>query len=650
MTRGQKRDLIKIFISLSLMVFGILTENLFPTEKLPLVTVAGTEINLGIAAIYVTAYLTAGFETLGKALNGILRGQMLDENFLMTIASIGALLLQDYKEGVAVMLFYNVGELFEDYAVNKSRKSIKDLMDIRPDYANLYNEQTGEVMEVDPYEVKVGDRIQIKPGERVPLDAKILKGNSSVQTAALTGESVPRDLGEGDTILSGFINMTGVLLAEVQKDFEESTASKILELVEQAADSKAGTERFITKFARIYTPCVVFAAAALAIIPSVLFGEPFGTWSYRAMVFLVISCPCALVISVPLSFFGGIGAASKAGILVKGSNFLEVMSQVDTVVFDKTGTLTTGEFKVTEVIPAKSGTGTAMEDGEQLFRDEIINLAAHAECFSPHPIAASIRAAYGKEIPQEKLREVEDIAGYGIRAKVISDSDTLRMAERQVLVGNLRFMRQQTDLISKAAEEATAEAEKSGVTGTLVYVAVDGKYRGLIVIGDELKRDTAYAINGLLGMGIDNIVMLTGDRRKNAEKLAGLVGIKAENVYAELLPADKLSKVEEIIERGKINKANHALVYVGDGLNDAPVLARADVGIAMGSLGSDAAIDAADAVIMTDEPSKLLTLFAISKKTLGIAKENIAFALIIKFLVLALGAVGLAGMWAAVFC
>lgn len=650
MTKGQKRDLTKIIISIVLLVMGIIAEQFTPARVLPSLNLAGSEINVTVVLIFLVAYLIVGLETLKEALSGIFRGQMLDENFLMAIASIGAFALQDYKEGVAVMLFYNVGELFENYAVNKSRKSIAELMDIRPDYANLYNNETGEVKAVDPYDVKIGDYIQIKPGEKVPLDGHVVKGSSSVQTAALTGESIPKDIAEGDEILSGFINMTGVLLVKVEKEFDESTASKILELVEQAADSKAETERFITKFARIYTPCVVGAAVALAVIPPIVMNQSFGEWVYRALVFLVISCPCALVISVPLSFFGGIGAASKAGILVKGSNFLEAMGRVDTVVFDKTGTLTTGEFKVTEVLPAKSGVeNSGLDAGENYFRNEIIELAAYAESFSPHPIAASIRAAYGKVIDEEKVKDVEDIAGHGIRAIVTSESETLRLAERVVCAGNLKFMEKQGEVVANAAKLATEEAENCGITGTFVYVAVDGKYRGLIVIGDELKVDTVATISNLKRMGIKTIAMLTGDRRQTAEKLGGLIGMARENVYAELLPSDKLSKVEELINRGEAENAKHCLIYVGDGLNDAPVLARADVGIAMGGLGSDAAIDAADAVIMTDEPSKLLTLFAISKKTMSIAKENIAFALGVKLLILLLGAVGAAGMWAAVF-
>ncbi len=654
MTKSQKKELKKILIAAVFMIAGIVMEQYAEGRFAGGDALTGKWSFYLEVALFLAAYLMAGLEVVKKAFGGLFRGALLDENFLMAVASIGAFILGEFTEGVAVMLFYCVGELFEDYAVNRSRTSIAELMDIRPDYANLYNRETETAEVCDPYDVKVGDYIQIKPGEKVPLDGKVVGGGSTVQTAAITGESIPRDVSEGDEVLSGYVNMTGVLILEVTKEFDESTASKILELVENAAASKARTERFVTKFARVYTPAVVGAAALLAVVPPLILQQSFSVWVYRALLFLVVSCPCALVISVPLSFFGGIGAASKAGILVKGSNFLEAVAGADTMVFDKTGTLTTGQFKVLEVIPAGAALYT---------KEEILRLAAHAECFSPHPIAKSIREAYGKEVAQSLVSEVEDAAGFGISALVqeaagsgagsesartdAAESEKPAGAGRRVLAGNLRFMKKQGDKIGKAAEDALAKAEKGGAAGTMVFVAVDGEFAGIIIIGDEVKPDTAKTVAGLAKAGVSRIAMLTGDRAPAAKKLAAAVGIREENVFAELLPGDKLSKVQELIA-GRTNRKGK-LAYVGDGINDAPVLAGADVGIAMGALGSDAAISAADVVLMTDEPSKVLTLISIAKKTVKICRENIVFALGVKFIIMILGALGLAGMWAAVF-
>ncbi len=680
MTKSQKKRLVKIIIAAVLMAAGIALEKLAPGAGADFVnsgagvgasdalnSAAGADglgnetggrfTSMDIAAwtalgIFAVSYLVAGFDVLKKAFGGIFRGQLLDENFLMAVASLGAFALGEYTEGTAVMLFFCVGELFEDYAVNKSRASISELMDIRPDYANLYDPLTKTAKVVDPYDVRIGDFIQVKPGEKVPLDGLVAEGSSSVQTAAITGESVPRDVKQGDEVLSGYVNMTGVLVLEVAKEFDESTASKILELVENAASSKAVTERFVTKFARVYTPAVVGIALLLAILPPVITGQSFGTWIYRALLFLVVSCPCALVISVPLSFFGGIGAASSQGILVKGSNFLEAVANAETIAFDKTGTLTTGEFKVRQVMSAGSGSFKNVEgDNWGLFSDEeVMALAAHAEYFSPHPIAKSIRDAYeekGGKLDERAVSEVEDASGLGIRAKVNLRRDEAGSESHTVLAGNLRFMEMQGGDIAKCAREAAKEAEEKGISGTLVFVAVGREFAGLIAIGDESKKDAKAAITGLEAWGVEKIVMLTGDRRNAAEKIAAQLGIAPENVFAELLPSGKLEKVQALIAEKSSPKKK--VLFAGDGLNDAPVLAGADVGIAMGALGSDAAIEAADVVLMTDEPSKLLDLMEIAKKTLRICRENIAFALGIKFIIMVLGALGLAGMWAAVF-
>lgn len=644
--------------------------------------------------IFVIAYIIVGGEVLLNAAKGILHGELLDENFLMAIASLGAMVLGEYTEGIAVMLLFRIGEMFEEYAEGKSVKSITEIMDIRPDYANLYMKagEYGEYLEAlkkaeaegteekpeitgaertshdaaDPVEIKVGDIIQIKPGEKVPLDGHIIYGASSVQTAALTGESVPRDLTVGDEILSGCVNITGTLLVEVSKEFGESTASKIIDLVQNAVEKKSRPEKFITKFARVYTPAVCAAAVLLAVIPPLAFGGDWADWVYRALVFLVISCPCALVISVPLSFFGGIGAASKDGILVKGSNYLEAVAKADTVVFDKTGTITTGNFVVKEVIPNRNG-------GEKTYlSDEILEIAAYAEGHSSHPIALSIKQAYGEVVKKHDdgglidyrgiigeesgdlfgalIRECEELPGYGIKTvlgkseALIGDYPGLKDAKLKTAVGNLKLMKEIGEEVYEEALEATKE---SGAFSTVVYVAVDGQYAGMIVIGDEIKADAAQAVEGLRMAGVTTVAMLTGDRRESAEDIAMQAGIAKKNVFAELLPEGKLAKLEELMRKSGHRRGS--VIYVGDGVNDAPVLARADVGLAMGGLGSDAAIEAADAVIMKDEPAKILSLMGIARKTLGIAKQNIAFALIIKFGVLILGALGIATMWAAVF-
>lgn len=629
MTKSQKRDLYKIIIAAVLLAAGAVAEHMTAGGMTAAEhTAAGVT---AAVALYLASYALVGYEVVISAVKGIGRGQLLDENFLMTVASIGALVLGEYTEGVAVMLLFCVGELFEDYAVNKSRRSIGELMDIRPDYANLYDAETRTDSEVDPYDVRIGDLILIKPGEKVPLDGVVVNGSSSLQTAALTGEAMPVDVTEGDEILSGCINMTGVLTVRVTKEFDESTASKILELVENAASSKAQTERFITKFARVYTPLVVGIAVLLAVLPPLILQQSFSVWVYRAMVFLVISCPCALVISVPLSFFGGIGGASKAGILVKGSNYLEALARVDTVVFDKTGTLTTGSFKVSQI----RAVGTVPE----AMAEELLELCAYAESFSPHPIAQSIVEAYGKEIRKERVESVDDEAGYGITARIRDERGELHTVQ----VGNVKLMNK---LGAEIGEAAAAHAEQAQAIGTIVYAAVDGAYRGLISITDEIKEDAGKTVEGLRKKGVGIIAMLTGDRKETAESIGKRLGITS--VFSELLPAEKLLKVEELLN-GRPSGSKGTLVYVGDGINDAPVLARADIGVAMGALGSDAAIDAADAVIMTDEPSKLLELIEIAKKTVGISKQNIVFALAVKALILVLGATGYANMWAAVF-
>ena len=560
--------------------------------------------------VYLVCYAVIGWDIVWKAITNILHGQVFDENFLMTIATVGALILGEHSEGVAVMLFYQVGEWFQSYAVSKSRRSITSLMDIRPDYANI--EKDGKLIQVDPEDVKIDDTIIVKPGERVPLDGKIIKGSSTLDTSALTGESMPREVEAGMEVISGCINQTGILTIQTTKEFGESTVAKILDLVENASDKKGRMENFITRFARYYTPVVVFAALALAVLPPLVTGQAFSIWIYRALTFLVISCPCALVISIPLSFFGGIGGASKIGVLVKGSNYLEALAYTETVVFDKTGTLTKGSFAVTEI------QANGMTD------EELLELAAYAEDYSNHPISLSIQKAYGKKIDNSRITDVQEIAGHGVQAVI--DGMT-------VLAGNAKLM-----------EREHIPYTASNAIGTVVYVAFDGRYAGCIVIADEIKADAPAAIKTLKAAGIRQTVMLTGDADAVGQDVAHRLGL--DRAYTELLPADKVDRVEELLAQ-KSDKG--MLAFVGDGINDAPVLARADVGIAMGALGSDAAIEAADVVLMTDEPSKIAAIMQIARKTIRISNENIVFALGVKFLVLILGAVGRANMWAAVF-
>ncbi len=562
-------------------------------------------------AVFLAAYIIIGGDVVKKAAKNIGQGQIFDENFLMTIATAGAFFVGEYAEAVAVMLFYQVGECFQSYAVNRSRKSIADLMDIRPDYANVIRD--GTAVEVGPEEVEIGETILVKPGERIPLDGKVVKGTSSLDTMALTGESLPRDVAEGEDVISGCVNLSGVLEVQVSKGFGESTVAKILDLVENAGSKKSEAEHFITKFARYYTPVVVGLAALLALVPPLVTGGGWADWIYRALSFLVISCPCALVISIPLSFFGGLGGASRAGILIKGSNYLEALADAEMIVMDKTGTLTKGVFGVRKIVPAEGST-----------EEEVLETAAYAESFSNHPISKSLVRAYGKEIDDSRIKDVEETAGHGICA--VLDG-------QRVLAGNDKLMKSR-NVEGKSPEEA----------GTIVHVAKEQKYLGYIVIADEIKEDAKTAVDGFKAAGMKNIVMLTGDRKKTADSIAGELGIT--EVYAELLPGDKVEQVEKLLasksEKGK-------LVFVGDGINDAPVLARADIGVAMGGLGSDAAIEAADVVIMTDEPSKIAKAMQISQKTLGIVKQNIVFAIGVKVLVLLLAALGAASMWAAVF-
>lgn len=562
-------------------------------------------------ALFIISYIIVGGDVVKRAVKNIFKGQVFDENFLMSIATIGAFFIGEYPEGVAVMLFYQVGELFQSYAVGKSKKSIASLMDIRPDYANV--KKGDELVKVDPDEVQIGDIIVIKAGEKIPLDGKVIEGSSMIDTSALTGESVPREVEVGSDILSGCININGVITAEVTKEFGESTVSKILDLVENASSKKSNSEQFITKFARYYTPVVVIIAVFLAIIPPlVIDGATFSDWIYRALAFLVVSCPCALVISIPLSFFGGIGGASKKGVLVKGSNYLEALAETEIVVFDKTGTLTKGVFNVQEIHP------------EGVSKEELLELTAHAESYSNHPISLSLKRAYSKEINNGRISDVEEISGHGVIATVDG---------KKVMAGNIKLMKMMD-----------IPYFKGELIGTIVHVAVNNKYIGYIVIADEVKEDSAQAIKELKTANIKQTVMLTGDNKSIGSKVAKELGL--DKVYAELLPADKVEKLEELFSQ-KSKKGK--LAFVGDGINDAPVLARADIGIAMGGLGSDAAIEAADVVIMTDEPSKIATAMKISKKTLKIAHQNIVFAIGIKIIVLILSAFGIATMWAAIF-
>ena len=561
--------------------------------------------------LYIIAYLIVGFEIVLEAIENIFKGKIFDENFLMSIATIGAFAIGEFPEAVAVMLFYQVGELFQSYAVDKSRKSIVSLMDIRPDYANV--KRNNEISKINPEEVKIGETIIVKPGEKIPLDGKIVKGNSMLDTSALTGESLPREVKENDEVLSGCINQNGLLEIEVTKEFGESTVSKILDLVENASSKKSKSENFITKFAKYYTPAVVIIAVFLAIIPTlVIKGAEFTDWLYRALTFLVVSCPCALVISIPLGFFGGIGGASKKGILVKGSNYLEALSNSEIVVFDKTGTLTKGVFEVQKIEPVG------------ISKEELIKYAAYAESYSNHPISVSIKKAYGEEINTNLISKTEELSGRGVVA-IIED--------KEVLAGNEKLM-----------QEKNIKYTKCNEVGTIVYIAINKEFAGYIVISDEIKEDSKKAIDDLKRNNIKQTVMLTGDRKDVGESVAKEIGI--DKVYTELLPDGKVEKVEQLLKE-KTEKGK--LVFVGDGINDAPVLALADIGIAMGGLGADSAIEAADIVIMTDEPSKINTAINISKKTMRIVKQNIIFAIGIKIAVLILSAFGLSTMWEAVF-
>lgn len=600
MNKKQKKVLIRIIIAAVLMVI------------LKLLPVDGwLEF-----ALFLVPYLTIGYDILKKAFKGIKNRQPFDENFLMAVATIGAIALGDYVEGASVMLFYQIGELFQSYAVGKSRRNISELMDIRPDYANLESED-GSVEEVDPDEVEIGSVIVVKPGEKIPIDGVIIEGSSTLNTAALTGESVPRDVKVGDEVTSGCINQSGLLRVRTAKEFGESTVSKILDLVENASSRKSRSEDFIAKFARVYTPAVCYSALALAFLPPIVLlitgnAANWGTWIYRALTFLVISCPCALVVSIPLSFFAGIGGASKAGVLVKGSNFMETLSQVKYVVFDKTGTMTRGVFEVTGI------------HHSPIENELLLEYAALAESYSTHPISQSLIRAHGKDINPSRVSDVREISGHGVVAKVDG---------KEIAVGNSKLMR-----------ELGIEYRDCSHVGTIVHVAIDGVYSGHIVISDVVKPDAAEAIKALKKMGMKKLIMLTGDAKSAAEKVAAELGI--DEVYSELLPGDKVDKVEVLLaSKGEKDK----LAFVGDGINDAPVLTRADIGIAMGALGSDAAIEAADIVLMDDNPLKIAKAIGISKKCIRIVYENIYFAIGVKLLCLLLGALGIANMWAAIF-
>ena len=600
MTKKQKKVLIRIIVAAVL----IIAFSFLPLEGY-------------IRFIcYMVPYLVIGYDVLRKAIKGIMNRQVFDENFLMAVATVGAIALGDYKEGVSVMLFYQIGELFQSYAVGKSRRNISELMDIRPDYANV--EKDGELEQVDPDEVEVGTVIVVQPGEKVPIDGVIIEGSSTLNTSALTGESLPREAKAGDEVISGCINMTGLLKIQTTREFGESTVSKILELVENSSSRKSRSENFISKFARYYTPAVCYGALALAILPPIVrilalgLAPEWGDWIYRALTFLVISCPCALVISIPLSFFAGIGGASHEGVLVKGSNYLETMAQTKYVVFDKTGTMTQGVFEVSGV------------HHNTIPEEQLLEYAALAECSSSHPISKSLQKAYGKPIDRNRVTDIEEISGHGVKAKV----DGVEVA-----VGNAKLMKKMDFPYSECHE-----------VGTIVHVAVDGTYAGHILISDQLKPHAKQAIQDLKRAGITKTVMLTGDMKRVADQVAAELGI--DEVHSELLPADKVAKVEELLaKKGEKEK----LAFVGDGINDAPVLSRADIGIAMGALGSDAAIEAADVVLMDDDPQKIAKAIKISRKCLRIVYENIYFALGIKAICLILGALGIANMWMAIF-
>ena len=604
MSKKQKKVLYRIIISLVLLVAVSIIDTLV---ELPMIAQI---------ILYLIPYFIIGYDILKKAGKGILNRQVFDENFLMAVATVGAILLGDFREGSAVMLFYQIGELFQSFAVGKSRKNITALMDIRPDYANIILD--GKLEQVDPDDVEIGTEIVVNPGEKVPIDGVITEGNTTLNTSALTGESVPRNAKCGEEVISGCINLTGTITLKTTKEFGDSTVSKILDLVENSSMKKSRSENFITKFAKYYTPAVCYSALALAILPpliSLLMGisPAWQQWIVRALTFLVISCPCALVISIPLSFFGGIGCASTNGILVKGSNYLEALADTKYIVFDKTGTLTKGVFEVSGIYPEQSIT-----------KAQLIEYAAYAESGSSHPISVSLKKAYGKEMSLDRVTDIEEIAGHGVKAVV--DGKT-------VYAGNLRLMNKMEISVSQEYDE-----------GTMVYVAVDNNYAGCITISDVIKETSKDAISGLKKHGIKQTVMLTGDAKKTAEKVAQEIGM--DKVCSELLPADKVNEVEKLLAQ---KNAKEKLAFVGDGINDAPVLSRADIGIAMGALGSDAAIEAADIVLMDDDPAKISLAMKISLKTLKIVKENIVFALAIKAICLILGALGLAGMWLAIF-
>ena len=606
MTKKQKKSLQQILIALALVILLKLLLGVLPALPTPVELL-----------LYLIPYLVVGKDVLRKAIKGVKNRQPFDECFLMAVATVGAFALGDYVEGCAVILFYQIGELFQSVAVGKSRQSISSLMDIRPDYANVEDED-GKLEQVDPDDVEVGTVIVVQPGERVPIDGVIVEGTSALNTAALTGESLPRDVQTGDEVISGCVNMTGLLKVRTTKEFGESTVSKILDLVENSSMKKARAENFITRFARVYTPAVCYGALALAFLPPIvllLMGQParFGDWIYRALTFLVISCPCALVISIPLSFFGGIGGASACGILVKGSTYLEELARTGIVVFDKTGTLTQGTFKVTGVHPA---------DG--ITDEQLVEAAALAECWSKHPISLSIKAAHGKEIDSARVTDVEELGGHGVTAKVDG---------KPVAAGNARLM-ERLGLSAPAVRE----------TGTVVHVAIDGRYAGYLLIADVVKPHSAEAIRALKAAGVRKTVMLTGDAEPVAKAVSAQLGL--DEYHAGLLPGDKVDQIETLIAA---KKSKENLAFVGDGINDAPVLSRADVGIAMGALGSDAAIEAADVVLMDDDPAKIALAMRIARRTLRIVYENIVFALAVKFACLLLGAIGMASMWTAIF-
>jgi Zn2+/Cd2+-exporting ATPase len=605
MTKKQKKVLIRIIAAAALLIINAVMLHYIEMPQLLQF------------ALYMIPYLVIGYDILKKAGLGIWHREVFDENFLMAVATVGAILLGDYKEGVAVMLFYQIGEWFQSYAVGKSRKNITELMDIRPDYANIYVD--GELTQVDPDEVAIGTTIVVSPGEKIPIDGVITEGNSSLDTSALTGESLPRDVSAGESVISGCVNLSGLLKIETTKEFGESTVSKILDLVENSSMKKSRSESFISKFAHYYTPAVCYGALALAILPPVinlLMGNAamWGVWVIRALTFLVISCPCALVISIPLSFFGGIGGASARGILVKGSSYLEILSETKYVVFDKTGTLTKGVFEVTEICPAN----------EELSKEQLLEYAAHVEHFSNHPISRSLKEAYGKTIEDSKVSDVQEIGGHGVTATV---------SGVKVAAGNARLM-----------EQLNLHYSIPDKVGTVVYLAIADKYAGYILISDVIKENAGAAIKELKVAGVRKTVMLTGDAANVAASVAG--ELKIDEVRSELLPADKVAQVEELLQN---KKDKEVLAFVGDGINDAPVLARADIGIAMGALGSDAAIEAADIVLMDDDPIKLPLAIKISQKTLRIVRQNIVFALAVKAVCLILGAVGIANMWVAIF-